>query len=317
MMSALTPTRRQTFALTAAIAGALGLAACNRGGDASGAGGSGTIMLSVSTQTNPFFVQLVEGAKAAADELGLTLEVQDASDDAATQANHLENAITQGVACVIVNPTDSDAVSASVEALNAADIPVIAVDRNASSGELASFVASDNVAGGAQAAQALADAIGDSGQILVLQGVPGASATRDRGQGFDEEIAKHANIEVVASQTANFDRAEGLDVATNLLQANPDVVGIFAHNDEMALGAVEALGPRAGSDVFVVGFDGTGDGLAAVEGGTMHATIAQQPAELGNQAVRQAKTVLDGGSPEAEVQVDVVVVTAENVAEYQ
>ncbi|EYT47876.1 substrate-binding domain-containing protein [Brachybacterium muris] len=318
-MSPVNPTRRQTLGLTAVLAGALSLAACNRGGGEAGAeggGGGGTVMLSVSTQTNPFFVQLVDGARKAAEELGLTLEVQDASDDASTQANHLQNAITQGVACVIVNPTDSDAVSASIEALNAAEIPVIAVDRNATSGELVSYIASDNVAGGAQAAQALAEAIGDTGQILVLQGVPGASATRDRGQGFTEEIAKHGDIEVVAEQTANFDRAEGLNVATNLLQANPDVVGIFAHNDEMALGAIEALGPRAGSEVFVVGFDGTGDGLAAVEAGTMHATIAQQPGELGAQAVEQAQTVVEGGSPEAEVQVDVVVVTAENVSEY-
>src|SRR5699024_9812729 len=146
-------------------------------------------------------------------------------------------------------------------------IPVIAVDRDATSGELASFVASDNVAGGTQAAEALAAAIGEEGDVIVLQGVPGSSASRDRGKGFTEGIEQFSHINVVAQQTANFDRAEGLNVATNLLQANPDVVGIFCENDEMALGAIEALGDRAGSDVKVVAFDGTEEGIAAVADG--------------------------------------------------
>src|SRR5699024_373524 len=255
--------RRGLFALGAAAVAGTGLAACNRGGDGEGGGGQ-RVMLAVSTQTNPFFVELVEGAEAEAEAQGISLDVQDASDDSATQANQLANAITQGHALVIVNPTDSDAVSTSVESLNDADIPVIAVDRDATSGELASFIASDNVAGGTQAAEALAAAIGEEGEVIVLQGVPGSSASRDRGQGFTEGIEQFSDITVVAQQTANFDRAEGLNVATNLLPANPDVVGIFCENDEMALGAIEALGDRAGTEVTVVGFDGTEEGIAAV-----------------------------------------------------
>ncbi|MGO1481410.1 MAG: substrate-binding domain-containing protein [Brachybacterium sp.] len=308
--------RRGLFALTAAAAAGLTLSACNRGGGEDGGSGD-RVMLAVSTQTNPFFVQLVEGAQAEAESQGLTLEIQDASDDSATQANQLANAITQGVSLVIVNPTDSDAVSASVESLNDADIPVIAVDRDASSGELASYVASDNVAGGTQAAEALAAAIGEEGEVIVLQGVPGSSASRDRGQGFTEGIAQFDGITVVAQQTANFDRAEGLNVATNLLQANSGVVGIFCENDEMALGAIEALGDRAGTEVTVVGFDGTDEGIAAVASGTLHATIAQQPEELGRQAVAEAVKVLAGDDTEDEVSVEVVTVTEENAGEFE
>lgn len=310
--------RRGLFALTAAAAAGVTLTACNRGGGEDGeAGASGDrVMLAVSTQTNPFFVELVEGAKAEAEAQGMTLDVQDASDDSATQANQLANAITQGISLVIVNPTDSDAVSTSVEALNNADIPVIAVDRDATSGDLASFVASDNVAGGTQAAEALAAAIGEEGEVIVLQGVPGSSASRDRGQGFTEGIEQFAGITVVAQQTANFDRAEGLNVATNLLQANPGVVGIFCENDEMALGAIEALGDRAGSEVMVVGFDGTEEGIAAVADGTLEATIAQQPAELGKQAVAEAAKVLAEGDVEAEVSVEVVTITEDNAGEF-
>lgn len=310
--------RRGVLALGAALTAAGTLAACNRGGGEEGGGGAGErVTLAVSTQTNPFFVQLVEGARAEAEAQGLTLDVQDASDDSARQADQVANAITQGSALVIINPTDSDAVSTSVEALNNADIPVIAVDRNATSGELASYVASDNVAGGKQAAEALAAAIEESGNVIVLQGIPGSSASRDRGQGFTEGIEQFSGITVVAQQTANFDRAEGLDVATNLLQANPDVVGIFCENDEMALGAIEALGDRAGSDVMVVGFDGTDEGIAAVSGGTMLATIAQQPEELGKQAVAEAVKVLAGEDVEDEVSVEVVTVDTENVGEYE
>lgn len=304
---------RSSVALVASATLAFGLTACNR----DSAGAAGDVTLALSTQTNPFFVQLREGAQEKADELGVNLNVQDASDDPSTQSNQLNNAATTGASVVIVNPTDSDAVVPAVEALNNADIPVIAVDRSSNGGDIASFVASDNVAGGRQAADALAEAIGEEGDILVLQGVSGSSSSRDRGQGFAEGIAEYPGINVVAQQTANFDRGEGLDVATNLLQAHPDVKAIFAENDEMALGAIEALGNRAGSEVTVVGFDGTDEGLAAVEDGTMTATIAQQPAELGARAVEEAAKLLEDQEAETEVPVEVITVTNENVGDFQ
>lgn len=311
---------RKILALTTSVALAFSVAACNReSADTSAEGGAteGSITLALSTQTNPFFVQLRDGAQEKADELGVTLNVQDASDDAATQANQLNNAVTTGAGVVIVNPTDSDAVVPSVEALNQAEIPVVAVDRSSNGGEISSFVASDNVAGGAQAAAAMAEAIGGEGEIIILQGIAGSSASRDRGKGFEEEIAKHSGITVAAKQTANFDRAEGLDVATNLLQAHPNVKAIFAENDEMALGAIEALGDRAGKDVMVVGFDGTSDGLTAVEDGRMLATIAQQPEELGAKAVEEAAKLLRGEEAQADVPVEVVTVKLDNVVDFK
>lgn len=304
---------RKTTAVITAAAMALSLTACNR----DSAGGGGNVTLALSTQTNPFFVQVRDGAQEKADELGINLNIQDASDDAATQTNQLNNAATSGAQVVIVNPTDSDAVVPAVESLNKANIPVIAVDRSSNGGDVASFVASDNVAGGEQAADVLAEAIGEEGEILVLQGIAGSSASRDRGKGFKDGIAKYPNIKVVAEQTANFDRTKGLDVATNLLQAHPDVKAIFAENDEMALGAIEALGARAGSDVVVVGFDGTSDGLAAVKDGKMYATIAQQPGELGAKAVEEASKLIKGESVTAEIPVEVVTVNKDNVGDFE
>ena len=252
-MFTLSTTARKSLAIASIAALSVSAVACNRGESSDGADG-GSVTLALSTQTNPFFVELRDGAQAKADELGIDLDIQDASDDAATQADQLRNAETSGADVVIVNPTDSDAVGSAVQSLNNADIPVIAVDRSSNSGEVASFVASDNVAGGKQAADALAQAIGEEGEILVLQGIAGSSASRDRGQGFEEGIAEYPDINVVAKQTANFDRTEGLNVTTNLLQANPNVKAIFAENDEMALGAIEALGARAGEEVKVFGF---------------------------------------------------------------
>lgn len=300
---------------------ALALTACgsdNEGsGDAESNGDSSSsdasLGLAVSTLNNPFFVSLRDGAQAAADEAGVELTVTDARDDATQQADQIQNFQTQQLDAVLINPVDSDAAGPIVSPLIEAGTAVVAVDRAVNGAEVNAFVASDNVEGGRLAADALAEAIGEQGKIIVLQGVAGTSASRERGQGFTEGISAYPDIEVVATQPADFDRAQGLDVATNLLQANPDVVGIFAENDEMALGAIQALGDRAGSDVFVVGFDGTDDGIAAIEAGTMHASIAQQPEELGRSAVEAALALLEGETVEQTVSVPVVVLTADTL----
>ncbi|QTH58524.1 D-ribose ABC transporter substrate-binding protein [Corynebacterium hindlerae] len=303
---------RKTLAIASVLALSLSVTACNRGES-----GAESVTLALSTQSNPFFVELRDGAQHKADELGVKLSIQDASDDASTQADQLKNAETSGAGVVIVNPTDSNAVGPAVKSLNNAKIPVIAVDRSSNEGEIASYIASDNIAGGKQAAEALAKSIGEEGEVLVLQGIAGSSASRDRGKGFEQGIAAFPNIKVVAKQTANFDRTEGLNVTTNLLQAHPNVKAIFAENDEMALGAIEALGAKAGKDVKVFGFDGTADGVAAVKKGTLTGTIAQQPAELGAKAVEQAKALLDGKTAEKEIPVEVVTIDATNVAEFK
>ena len=306
---------RRIMAVTATAALILaGTTACGRG---SGDEASGPkVVLAISTLNNPFFVELRDGAQAAADEAGVDLYIVDAQNDSATQANQLATATAGSTKAVIVNPVDSDAASASVNALTAANIPVIGVDRTVNDAELTSLVASDNVAGGKQAADELAAAMGEKGTVISLQGVSGTSASRDRGAGFDEGIAAYPDITVVAEQTANFDRASALDVTTNLLQANPGVTGIFAENDEMALGAIQALGDRAGSEVSVVGFDGTADGLTAISDGSLYATVAQQPAELGRLAVELAVKAIAGDDVEATVPVEVVAVTKTNVGDF-
>ena len=295
------------------------LTACNRdsgGTDAAGDSANKSITFALSTQANSFMVKMREGAQKKADELGLTINFQDASDDSATQANQLANAAATGAGAVIVNPTDSDAMAPAVKQLVDEKIPVVAVDRAVNNANVASYIASDNETGGKQAAKVLSDAINGEGEILVLQGKTGSSASRERGQGFEEGLKDSPNIKVVAKQTAEFERVKGLDVTTNLLQAHPNIKAIFAENDEMALGAIEALGDKAGKDVIVVGFDGVEDALKAIKEGTMYASIAQQPADMAAQAVVEASKLLKGEAATKEMQVDVVTVTKDNVDKF-
>ncbi|QNE73775.1 substrate-binding domain-containing protein [Streptomyces finlayi] len=272
--------------------------------------------MSLSTLNNPFFVQMKEGAQAEAKAAGIELTVTDAQNDASQQANQLQNFSSSGMKSIIVNPVDSDAVGPGVRTANKAGIPVIAADRGVNKADTATLVASDNVAGGRLAAEALAGKLGGKGSIVVLQGTAGTSASRERGAGFAEGIKAYPGIKVVARQPADFDRTKGLDVMTNLLQSHADVTGVFAENDEMALGAVKALGNKAGKSVTVVGFDGTPDGLKAVEAGTLYASVAQQPKELGKIAVRNAVRAAQGKDVDRMVKVPVKVVTEKNVADF-
>lgn len=292
----------------------LGVAACsNTGGDSNGtaSGGSNTrILLAVSTLNNPFFIDMRDGAKAAAKAAGVHLEIVDAQDDPATQANQLADAASQGFDAVVLNATDSDAVAPSVTALNNANLPVIAVDRAVNGAKVATYVASDNIELGRLGGEALMEAIGNKGSVAVLRGISGLPSSNERFKGFNSVADKNAGVEVVAAQGAEFDRARALDVMSNILQAHPDIVGVFAENDEMALGAIQALGARAGKDVFVIGIDGTPDGLKAVKDGSMYATVAQQADELGKAGVNQAIALLSGKKLPATTVVDVKVVKA-------
>lgn len=283
------------------------------GASSEAAAGDVTVGLALSTLQNPFFVSLRDGAQEAADSAGAELKVSDAQDDAQRQANDIQDFITQGVDVIIVNPVDSAAIVPSVEAANEAGIQVITVDRGAEGGEIASHIASDNVLGGKLAGEYLFEQVGGSGAVVQLEGVPGASATNDRGAGFQEALDGAAGIELAASQTANFNREEGFSVAQNLFQGNPGLVGLFAQNDEMALGALEAASEAGLDDLVIVGFDATDDAVAAVREGRLAATVAQQPALMGKLAVESAVTLAEGGEVGSEQPVEVTVVTADNV----
>lgn len=268
--------------------------------------GNGSIGLSVSTLNNPFFVSLADGAKAAAKEKGISLAVADAGDDSAKQQNDIEDLISRNVSVLIVNPVDSDAVAPAVQNAISKGVKVISVDRVVNGVDVDCQIASDNVAGARMATEYLASQIGEGAKIAELQGVPGASATIDRGAGFHEAADKTLNV--VASQSANFDRAEGMSVMENILQSDGSIKGVFAHNDEMALGALQAIAATA-KDIKVVGFDATDDAVNEVKAGRMLATVAQKPELMGETAVLTSIRLIAGEEVEKSLPVEVELVT--------
>lgn len=291
------------------MAGALvGCASQGQKGAATGTSGNKKIGMVISTQNNPFFVSMKQGAEKKAKELGYDLIVVDSGNDATKERSNVEDLVQKGVGALIINPTDSDAVANAIGVANDSKIPVITVDRKANGGQVVSHIASDNVKGGEMAAQFILDKLNGKGNIVELQGVPGASATRDRGQGFHKGIDGKAGAKVVASQAADFDRQKGLSVMENIIQATPNFNAVFAHNDEMALGAVKAL-KAANKNVIIVGFDGGDDAKNAVKSGDMSATIAQQPDLMGSMSVENAVKVIKGESVPKEIPVELKLFT--------
>ena len=284
----------------------LSLAACSSGEELDTSDVQ-TIGLVISTLDNPFFVDLQTGAQEKADEIGAKLVVLDSQDDPAKEMSNVEDLISQGVSAIMINPTDSDAVAGAIKAANEASIPVVTLDRGANGGEVVSHIASDNVAGGKLAGEFIVEQLGGKGKVVELEGIPGASAARDRGEGFNSAIA-NTDIEVVAKQTANFDRAEGLSVMENILQAQAEIDAVFAHNDEMALGALEAI-KTSGRNIMVVGFDATDDAKASVANGEMAATVEQLPKQIGSLGVDTVIKYLNEEAVDAVIPVPLQLVT--------
>lgn len=294
---------KKFLALALVLVLSLSLVACGTDKGETPAGeGAYTIGFVISTQTNPFFVSLKQGAEEKAKELGVEIVVLDSQDDPSKEMANMEDLITKGVDLILVNPTDSDAVVNSVIAANEAKIPVITLDRASNGGETISYVASDNVAGGVMAGEYIVELLGGSGNVVELEGIAGTSAAIARGEGFNKAL-EGTDLKVVAKQTADFDRVKGLAVMENILQSQPDIKAVFAHNDEMALGALEAI-KASGRDIKVVGFDATDDAVASVKAGELAATVAQQPTLIGSIGVETAVKVLKGETVEKSIPVE-------------
>lgn len=294
------------FSLVAIISMSFFMGCSNRNSDKK-------VGIVLSTLNNPFFVSMKEGAEKEAEKLGFELIVLDSQNDPAKERSNVEDLIQLGVVALLINPTDSDAVVKSVEVANEANIPVITLDRQSNGGEVTSHIASDNIKGGAIAAEFVLEKLGTEANINVveLQGIPGASATRDRGAGFHSILDDKTNVKFVSSQAADFDRQKGLSVMENILQGNSDVQVVFAHNDEMALGAAKAIG-TSNVKAMVIGFDGNEDALDAVEKGEMIATVAQQPDLIGALGVELALKIYNGEAVDKEIAADLKIVSNQN-----
>lgn len=235
---------------------------------------------------NPWRIAQTESMQSEAEKLGHQLVYTDAAGSAAKQVSDVNSMIAQGVDLIFLAPREEKPLIPAVMAAKKAGIPVILLDRNvdqslAKAGEdYVTFIGSDFVEEGRRMAEWLVANKPDGGKIIELEGTTGSSPANDRKKGFDEYIAQHSQFEIVASQTGDFARDKGRQVAESLLQAHPDTSVIYAHNDEMAMGAIaalEAAGKAPGKDVMVLSIDGGKEAVQAVVDGKINAVVECNP----------------------------------------
>lgn len=237
------------------------------------------IAIIVKNTTNPFLLKSIAGAEKAGADMGfecvsLAPARQDSLEE---QVKLIEDAIQQGVQGIILHPIDSNGIMPAIRKCDEAGIPVACIGTPAAN-ETFMRTGVDYTETGETIAMMVAEKLGGKGKLIILEGPPGAQNAQERLAGMHKTLEKYPDIEIVASQTTNFKRTEGMQVTENLLQKYPDVNAILACNDESALGAIQAL-KSAGLDgkVIIGSFDGNQDGSAAIKAGEMYATYNVDP----------------------------------------
>jgi ribose transport system substrate-binding protein len=251
---------------------------------------------SLLTQQHPFYISLAEAMKKEAQTENVPLEISIANQDLSKQLADVEDFITKGVDVIIISPVDSKGVRSAINKAEKAGIKVITVDVPANNVDVTSFVGTDNFAGGERAAELMAKTIGEKGNVAVID-YPTVQSVVDRIEGFKKGIAKYPDIKIVAIQPG-ITRPEALATAQNILQANPDIVGIFGFGDDAALAAASAVkAAKLENQVKVIGFDGMEEARNAVKNDPiMVGVIAQYPDLMGKVAVETAAKVIKGES---------------------
>ena len=316
---------KKVLVLVLLAALALSLTNCQRGAEQPGGGGRQRIALVMKTANNPFFIEMQKGAEEAAKRLDVELVVQAAERevDVEKQMQIVENLIQTRVAALCVTPSGSREIVPAIDKANRANIPVVIVDTRVdakalaeSGGRVATFIGSDNYEGGKIAGEFLAKRLAGKGKVAVLEGIPGHETGDSRLRGFRDALKASPGVEVVASQTANWERDQGFNVFQNILQSHPDVQAVFACSDLMALGAVEAIAAaKKTGQIAVVGFDATSEARDAILKGSMDASVAQSPAQMGALAVENAVKLLKGEQVNPEFVVPIKLITKENASQ--
>jgi ribose transport system substrate-binding protein len=302
---------------------ALAAVSCNREATTENANRRPTVALVVKTLNHPFFVDMRRGAQEAADRLGVELQVQAAEReiDVEKQMQIVENLIQTGIKVLCITPSGSrEIVSALVKARDAG-VPIIIVDTRLDTTAAAdagvqplTFIGSDNYEGGKLAGDYIVKSTGGKARIGVLEGIPGHETGDSRLRGFRDALQSSPGMTIAASQPANWERDQGFNVFQNMMQAHADIDTVFAASDLMALGAIEAIAAAGKTGkIRVVGFDALDDAKRAIEAGTMEATVAQFPYEMGKAAIESAVKALNGETLPRDIMVKLEMVTRANV----
>ena len=272
----------------------------------------------VKTLNNPFFIEMQHGAEVAAKDAGFELIMQAAEReiDVERQMQIVENLIQRKVDVLIIVPSGSREIIPVIVKANKAGIPVLTVDTRvdadalaAGKGKIVTFIGSDNFEGGKLAGKFVVEKTRGKASVGLLEGIAGHESGDARLRGFKEGIKAAAGVKITASQTANWERDQGYSVFQNMLLANPGIDTLFAANDQMALGAVEAIAAaNKTGKIAVIGFDATDDARAAIKQGAMTASVAQSPAAMGSMAIKAAAKALAHETVPAEIAVPVELV---------
>lgn len=282
----------------------------------SGAKDDGKIVIGMTLYSlkNEFTVRLANAAEAK--ELGIEIKIYDGNYDPSTQISQVETMISDGVDGIILNPQDAEACSPCVDKAVEAGIPIVGVNTRVENDKLTSYVGSIDVKAGEMEMQAVVDALGGKGNIVILEGPMGQSAQIERREGIQNILDENPDINVLAEKTANWSRSEGMTVMENWLQAFDDIDAIVGENDEMALGAKSAV-TAAGKDIIAVGVDGITDALDAVESGDLLVSIFQDGAGQGSKAVEVLLDAINGEDVESDYWIDFEEVNQDNVADFK
>ena len=288
------------------------------GGNGDG-GGDGDYQLAFiqGVAGDEFYISMECGIREKAEELGASVEVQGPQRfDPSLQTPILDSVVASGPDAILIAPTDVTAMERPIQAAADSGVEIVLVDTTLQNPDMAvSQIASDNVGGGAAAFEAIKEQAPEGGKVLVVGTDPGISTLDQRVQGFEQAASEDASFEYLGVEYSHNEPAEAAQIVTSALQANPDIVGIFAANLFAAEGSATGLRQAGRDDIVLVGFDAGPAQVEALEAGTVQALIAQKPAEIGSQGVEQAIAALNGEEVEAEIQTDFVIVTADNMGD--
>lgn len=260
------------------------------------------------TQTHAFYKALEAGIRSEAAAKGLDVVVVACENDPAKQASQIEDFVAQHVAAILAAPCDSDGIVPALAGPERAGIPVFTADIAAHGGKIVSHVASDNVQGGGLAADALAGFMGNKGKVIIID-QPNLASVQERVKGFEDAMKKYPGITIVAKPSGEGQRAKASQVMEDMLQAHPDVTGVFGINDDSALGALGVVTASGRKDIVIVGYDATDEEQAAIKsGGPLKASVVQYPTKIGQTAIDLIADALAGKAVPTSVAVDVGIV---------
>lgn len=278
-----------------------------------------TIGFSNCSQDTPFFANMTPIIEDYAKGKGLEVISLNADNDVTKQNKDIQDLISRKIDILLINPVNEDGPSAGIEACNKANIPVITVDKNVTKGNTA-WVGRDNVEMGRLVGENLIELLGGqdkaTGTILEIQGTAGSTTMMNRRDGFHEAITKAPGLKIVSSSYCDYDRSKAIPATQDLLQANKDVVAIFGHNDDMAIGAAQVCQEQGLKDILVCGVDGLMEAVLKIQEGKYASTSSNDPVLLGQTAVDTAIKVMNKENVESFVDAGTVVINEKNVEEY-